>query len=383
MHPNAHAETTPDKAALILSTTGETVSYRDLQARADRMAHAFRRLGLANGDTMALIGDNRPEFLDVYWAAQRSGLVLVPVSSRLKPDEIAYIVNDSTTKLALFGDTLAETARGLAAIRAEMPGLAEIATLGPVDGFPDLLALAAAEPAGRIADARIGGCMTYSSGTTGRPKGIRYAPADGPPEQPNPGAMLFGQLYTLGPDTIYLSPAPLYHSAPLGMTAAVQALGGTVVLMPKFDPEQFLAASRPSGASTCSTVAPVAPIAIPAGRSPTIRSTTSAWLKEPTSGGGRFKPTSVALRYAFKTPTLREVGQRAPYMHDGSVPNLEAVIDLYDRGGIDRPSRSRLIKPLHLIATERSDLLAFLATLSARTERDLVTASFSTQPPTP
>ncbi|MCJ2016595.1 c-type cytochrome [Methylobacterium sp. E-065] len=100
-------------------------------------------------------------------------------------------------------------------------------------------------------------------------------------------------------------------------------------------------------------------------------------------GRGRFKPTSVALRYAFKTPTLREVGQRAPYMHDGSVPNLEAVIDLYDRGGIDRPSRSRLIKPLHLIATERSDLLAFLATLSARTERDLVTASFSTQPPTP
>jgi cytochrome c peroxidase len=100
-------------------------------------------------------------------------------------------------------------------------------------------------------------------------------------------------------------------------------------------------------------------------------------------GRGRFKPTSVALRYAFKTPTLREIGQRAPYMHDGSVPNLEAVIDLYDRGGIDRPSRSRLIKPLHLTATERSDLLAFLATLSARTERDLVTASFSAQPPTP
>lgn len=100
-------------------------------------------------------------------------------------------------------------------------------------------------------------------------------------------------------------------------------------------------------------------------------------------GRGRFKPTSVALQYAFKTPTLREIEQRGPYMHDGSVPTLEAVIALYDRGGIDRPSRSRLIKPLHLSATERADLLAFLGTLSARTERDLVTASFTARPPAP
>lgn len=100
-------------------------------------------------------------------------------------------------------------------------------------------------------------------------------------------------------------------------------------------------------------------------------------------GRGRLKPTSTALRYAFKTPTLRQIGQRGPYMHNGSVPDLEAVIALYDRGGIERPSRSRLIKPLHLTAAERADLLAFLATLSGRVERDLVTASFATRPPVP
>jgi cytochrome c peroxidase len=81
-------------------------------------------------------------------------------------------------------------------------------------------------------------------------------------------------------------------------------------------------------------------------------------------GRGKLFPTSVALRYAFKTPTLRDVARRGPYMHDGSVPTLAAVIDLYDRGGIDRPSRAPEIHPLNLTADEKTDLLAFLTTLS-------------------
>jgi len=101
------------------------------------------------------------------------------------------------------------------------------------------------------------------------------------------------------------------------------------------------------------------------------------------TGRGRLKPTSVALTYAFKTPTLREVGRRGPYMHDGSVATLDAVIDLYDRGGIERPSRSRSIKPLHLSAAERANLLAFLATLSTSTGQDLTTVSFAELPPAP
>ena len=86
--------------------------------------------------------------------------------------------------------------------------------------------------------------------------------------------------------------------------------------------------------------------------------------KDSDIGRGRLFKDSVALHYAFKTPTLRDVTRRAPYMHDGSVPTLEAVIDLYDRGGIDRPSRSKLIFPLGLTKDEKSDLLAFLATLT-------------------
>ena len=85
-------------------------------------------------------------------------------------------------------------------------------------------------------------------------------------------------------------------------------------------------------------------------------------------GRGAFFKSSLKLRYAFKTPTLRNVAERGPYMHDGSVPTLEAVIDLYDRGGIDRPSRSESIHPLGLTPGEKADLIAFLKTLSGETE---------------
>jgi cytochrome c peroxidase len=91
-------------------------------------------------------------------------------------------------------------------------------------------------------------------------------------------------------------------------------------------------------------------------------------------GRGRLFPTSVKLRYAFKTPTLRDVARRAPYMHDGSVPTLGAVVDLYNRGGIDRPSRSELIKPLGLTDAEKADLVAFLHTLTSTPSSWSVTA---------
>jgi len=242
MHPRIHAETRPDAAALIMADSGETVSYRELEARANRGAHALRRLGLENGDTLALVCDNRPEFFDVYWAAQRAGICFVPVSTRLKPEEIAYIVTDSGASMVLVSDLLADTARGIDAIRDEMPGLRHIVTIGPLDGFEDWNEICAAQPATPVADEQIGGRMVYSSGTTGRPKGIRFPAEAGSPIQPNPGALMFGKFYGMDENTIYLSPAPLYHASPMGFTTAVQSLGGTAVVMRKFDPEAFLAA---------------------------------------------------------------------------------------------------------------------------------------------
>ena len=242
MHPRLHAAATPDKPALIFAANGETVTFAALEQRANRGAHAFRQLGLKVGDAIAIGSGNRPEFFDVYWAAQRAGLILVPLSSRFKADEIAYIVNDSGAKVVLIADTMAATAQDCLAQRNAMPGLTHILSIGAVDGLPDWNMICAAQPDTPILDEEIGGRMVYSSGTTGRPKGLRFVPPSGDPVQVNPAAAMFGRHYNFGPDTIYLSPAPLYHSAPMAMTSAMQSIGCTAVVMAKFDAEAFLQA---------------------------------------------------------------------------------------------------------------------------------------------
>jgi acyl-CoA synthetase (AMP-forming)/AMP-acid ligase II len=242
MHPRIHARNQPDALSLIMAGSGETVTYADLEARANRGAHALRALGLQIGDTVAMASDNRPEFFDLFWATQRSGLTLVPMSTRLKADEIAYILEDSGAKALLISQSMAETAQELMKDRAAMPGLQSILAIGAIDGLPSWGELCAGQPAVPIADEADGARMAYSSGTTGRPKGVRNAtPVPGTdPIVMQGGAKLFGHLYPFGADTVYLSPAPLYHAAPMGFTTATQSFGGTVVVMEKFDPETYL-----------------------------------------------------------------------------------------------------------------------------------------------
>jgi long-chain acyl-CoA synthetase len=242
MHPRIHAEALVGKPALIMAATGECMTYGALEARANRGAQALRALGLQNGDAVAIACDNRLEFFDIYWAAQRAGLVLVLLSARLKTDEIAYIVNDSGAKTMLISDAMPDTARAASANGAAMPGLEQIVSIGPVDDLLDWTRLCAAQAATPLADEQIGGRMVYSSGTTGRPKGLRFVPPAGSPVQTNPAAAMFAGHYGFDADTVYLSPAPLYHSAPMGMTSAMQSVGGTAVILTKFDPEEFLRA---------------------------------------------------------------------------------------------------------------------------------------------
>ncbi len=132
MHPRIHAETQPDKTAIAMAGGGASVTYAQLEQRANRGAHALRALGLNTGDTVAISCDNRLEFFDIYWAAQRAGLILVLLSSRFKIDEIAYIVNDSGARTLLVSDAMADTARAAVAAAGTMPGLQNIVTIGPV-----------------------------------------------------------------------------------------------------------------------------------------------------------------------------------------------------------------------------------------------------------
>ena len=238
MHPRAHAQTDPDKPAIVMVGDGRSVSYGALERRANQTAHFFRSLGLKTGDAIALLLENMPEYYELAWGAQRSGLYFVCISTKLTAGEIAYILRDSGTKALFVSPTLASA--GLEAAREV--GVPAYAAGGAVDGLQAYVDRRQGLPETPIADETAGADMLYSSGTTGRPKGVRPALSGQAIDAVNPLMTLTQGLYGLGPDTRYLSPAPLYHAAPLRWTMSVQRLGGCVYVMEKFDPESYLAA---------------------------------------------------------------------------------------------------------------------------------------------
>ncbi len=224
-----------------MAGSGETVSYRELDERSNQGAQLFRALGLKAGDVVAFFLDNGPRYLELIWAAQRSGLRYTCVSSKLAPGELAYILEDSGAAVLVGSLTLAEIATAAVESLPQLRLFMVDGAVAPFESFEDARRRMPATP---IADESAGAAMLYSSGTTGRPKGVVRAAAPGhsPIDTPNPLAVLGSALYGLDADTVYLSPAPLYHAAPLGWSTAVQSLGGTVVVMERFDAEAALAA---------------------------------------------------------------------------------------------------------------------------------------------
>jgi long-chain acyl-CoA synthetase len=238
MHPSIHAKTQPDRAAIIMAASGEVITFAELDARSNQVAQLLRARGIKIGDTVALCMENHPWFFCLTWGFQRAGLHYVGISSRLTPPEVAYILEDSGAKL-LFGsaylapilDEVAKLAPSVEQLRFDTPG--------PLSAEEALAAM----PAAPIADERAGVDMLYSSGTTGRPKGVKIPlPLDPAIDQANALVGLTMMAFGIKPDSVYLSPAPLYHAAPLRWSMTIQKLGGTVVVMEKFDPEMALAA---------------------------------------------------------------------------------------------------------------------------------------------
>ena len=240
MHPCIHATTMPEKAALIVAETGKTISYAQLDQRSNRVAQLFRARGLVAGDTVALFLDNIPEYYDIVWGAQRSGLFFVCIPSKLTAPELGYILRDCGARLVVAG---AATAQVAAQLTGDTGEFSRLMINGSLEGWEDWAGAVAAMPDTPIADERAGIDMLYSSGTTGRPKGVRVAlPEDPAIAAPTVLALLAQQLYGIGAGSVYLSPAPLYHAAPLRWSMAVMRHGGTVVMMQHFDAEAALAA---------------------------------------------------------------------------------------------------------------------------------------------
>ena len=238
MHPGAHARTDPDKPAYVMAASGETVTYGRLDEGSNRFAHLLRRLGLRPGDGIALCLENDARYYEIVWGAQRSGLYYTAVSTRLTPGELEYIVNDCGAQVLVTSATLAPLAT---AIADRIPSVRRrLMVGGTVPGWESYEDAVAAEPATPIADELEGADLLYSSGTTGRPKGVKFPLRGDPLGTPTPLLRLVTALYGIGADTVYLSPAPLYHAAPLRFNLTVQRLGGTSIIMEHFDAEEFL-----------------------------------------------------------------------------------------------------------------------------------------------
>ncbi|MXO96789.1 AMP-binding protein [Erythrobacter aquimaris] len=240
MHPITHAQARPDHPAIIMAGSGETVTYGEMDAYANRFAELLRAHGLKRGDHVAILMENTVDYLQLVWGSQRAGTMMVPISTRLTAPEICYILKDAGAKLLITSRYFDEV---MDDIRADCSDMEILAKDG--DGEENLAAALATYPAEPIADQAPGQYMLYSSGTTGRPKGIRPAPpADDDILAVNPlvGLAVMGVGWPADGSMIYLSPAPLYHAAPLGWCTTAHRLGATIVVMEKFDPETALEA---------------------------------------------------------------------------------------------------------------------------------------------
>ncbi len=234
MYPGKWAETSPGKPAVVHAVSGETVTFAELNDRSNRLAQLMWQQGLRPGDHVAVFMENHLRYFEVVWAALRSGLYLTTVNRYLTAEEAGYILDDCEAQVLVASHYLREVAEALPPFAPRCHTFLMVD--GAVDGYESYEEAVNRCPAEPLDDEPAGTFMLYSSGTTGRPKGI-MRPLSGAKihDDAGPVGAMQRALWGFDENSVYLSPAPLYHSAPIGFTTATLALGGTVVMMPRFD----------------------------------------------------------------------------------------------------------------------------------------------------
>jgi long-chain acyl-CoA synthetase len=236
MYLSDHARGNPNKLAMV-ATGGQAATYGELDDRSNRLAHLLYARGLRRGDHIAIFMENNIRFMDVVWAAYRSGLYVTPINRFSNAAEAAYIAQDCGAQAIVSSFARRGVAEEIP--RHLLNCEIRLVVDGVVDGWESYETTIAEYPAEPLAQEWMGDTMFYSSGTTGRPKGILNPLPDQSPAEGFAKRQLSNR-FGFSADTVYLSPAPIYHAAPLASVLNVQALGGTVVMMEKFDPEAAL-----------------------------------------------------------------------------------------------------------------------------------------------
>lgn len=237
MHPLIHARSTPDTPACILASTREVLTYGELDALANQTAHLLRSLGLERGDTVAVVLGNDFEIFVVAWATQRIGLYLTAVSTKTSVGDLAYVLENSGARVLVAGSAYAEVAEQA----ARQVASERLDVFSSAPGRQTLRKASEGMPTTPVGDQSPGSDMLYSSGMTGRPKGVKPQLPEGPVEAATPLMRLGESLYGMSAASRYLSTSPLYHAAPLRWAMVIHRFGGTVVIMDRFDAEQSLA----------------------------------------------------------------------------------------------------------------------------------------------
>ena len=228
-----------EKPAVIIAESGALLTYRELDEQSNRIAHLFRAHGLVPGDHVAILMENRVELLPLVFAAQRAGLLYTPVNWHLSSDEAAYIVSNCGATILVHSATLGELAQAALEQATEVESAYVV---GGSAGAQNLSIAVSQYPAEPVPDGVEGAYMLYSSGTTGQPKGIVPALTG---ERFGSGLAIdhtMRDVFGFNSGTVYLSPGPLYHAAPLGWTMGTIRNGGTAIVMERFDAEATLAA---------------------------------------------------------------------------------------------------------------------------------------------
>ncbi|WP_346343432.1 AMP-binding protein [Rhodococcus sp. MS16] len=238
--PGRYAADSPDRLAVVHGASGWTQTYRELDDQANRLSSAFAERGLTPGDHVVILLENHERFLEVVWGAHYAGLIYTTCSTRLTADEVTYIASDSGARAIIcstsFGDVGAEAAQRLSTIDVRL------AIGGEIEGFESYEAVVDSRDATPLPAPRwAGGDMLYSSGTTGRQKAIVRTAEPMPLETAPVGVSYVARkLFDFDDSTVYLCPAPLYHGAGIRFVMATTALGGTAVIMDKFDAVTYL-----------------------------------------------------------------------------------------------------------------------------------------------